>query len=82
MKWLLSRFPDEDKLDLNKTFEQQSDHVNEIIVPAIMESLSKTIFPVAKNVVYSMKHSIYRHRRQEYKLKKRLSEYIDKQNRR
>ena len=82
MKWLLSRFPDEDKLDLSKTFEQQFDHMNEIIVPVIMESLNKMIFPVTNNVVYSMIHSLHRHRREEYKLKERPSEYIDKQNRR
>ncbi|CAB5359516.1 unnamed protein product [Rhizophagus irregularis] len=82
VKWLLSRFPDEDKLNLNKTFEQQSDQVNEIIVPAIMESLNKTIFPVTNNVVYSMIHSLHRHRREEYKLKERSPEFIDKQYRR
>jgi phage/plasmid-associated DNA primase len=82
VKWQLSWFPDEDKLDLSKTFEQQLDHVNEIIVPVIMESLNKTIFPVTNNVVYSMIHSLHRHRREEYKLKERPPEYIDKQNRR
>lgn len=82
MKWQLSRFPDEDKLDLSKTFEQQLDHVNEIIVPSIMESLNKTIFPVTNNVVYRMIHSLHRHRREEYKLKGRSPEYIDKQQRR
>ena len=82
MKWILSRFPDEDKLDLNKTFEQQLDYVNENVVPAIMESLNKTIFPVTNNVIYSMIHSLHRHRREEYKLKERSPEYIDKQNRR
>jgi hypothetical protein len=82
VKWILSRFPDEDKLDLNKTFEQQLDYVNENVVPAIMESLNKTIFPVTNNVIYSMIHSLHRHRREEYKLKERSPEYIDKQNRR
>ncbi|PKY52843.1 hypothetical protein RhiirA4_470733 [Rhizophagus irregularis] len=82
VKWQLSRFPDEDKLDLNKTFEQQLDHVNEIIIPAIMESLNKTIFPVTNAVVYSMIHSLHQHRREKYKLKERSPEYIDKQCRR
>ena len=82
MKWQLSRFPDEDKLDLSKTFEQQLDHVNEIVVPAIIKSLNKTIFPVTNAVVYSMIHSLHRHRREEYKLKERSPEHVDKQNRR
>ncbi|PKK58523.1 hypothetical protein RhiirC2_796162 [Rhizophagus irregularis] len=59
VKWQLSQFPDEDKFDLSKTFEQQLDHVNEIIILAIMESLNKTIFPVTNAVVYSMIHSLH-----------------------
>jgi nitrate reductase gamma subunit len=82
VKWQLGRFPDEDKLDLSKTFEQQMDHVNRIIVPAIMESLNKLIFPVTNNIVYSMVHSLHRHRREEYKIKESSPECIDKQKRR
>jgi hypothetical protein len=67
---------------LQKTFEQQSTLVNEVIVPNIMESINQTIFPIVSGIIYNMIHSLHRHQREESKIRERSPEFIDRQKRR
>ena len=67
---------------MQKTFEQQSTLVNEVIVPNIMESINQTIFPIVSGIVYNMIHSLHQHQREESKICKWSPEYIDRQKHR
>jgi hypothetical protein len=58
-------------MDLEQTFVQQRELVNSSIIPSIMNNINNNIFPVTGEIIYSILHSLHRHRREEH-LKKDL----------
>ena len=60
----------EAQLNLNKTFEQQHNLVNSVIIPTVTEILDQETYPVTDGIVYEIIYKLYRHQREEYLLKK------------
>lgn len=58
-------------MDLDQTFIQQRELVNSSIIPSIMNNINNNIFPITDEIIYSILHSLHRHRREEH-LKKNL----------
>jgi hypothetical protein len=78
----MERLPNENQLNVEKTFEDQKDVVNLTIVPAILKLLDRNTFPITSGVVYDILHNHHRHQREEHLKKGRSSTFQDKQNRR
>jgi hypothetical protein len=69
----------ENQLQLDKTFEEQRNLVNSIIVPTVMKSLDPNTFPIAETIVYEMVHNRHKHRREEYLTKQRSERHQNEQ---
>lgn len=69
-------------MELNKTFEQQVNLVNNVIVPTAMNTLDQDTFPVLDSIVYDIIHKLHRHRREEYLMKLRSETEQEAQKRR
>ena len=69
-------------MKLNKTFEDQKDTVNSIIVPTILRSLDRETFPITSGVAYDILHRHHRHRREEFLKEDRSIAFKDQQTRR
>ena len=74
--------PNTSQLDLDKTFENQRNLVNNTIVPTVMQTLDRVTFLVGETVIYEMIHNRHKHKREENLKKNRSAEYQDEQNRR
>ena len=57
----MNRIPSKNKLELEKTYEQQRNKVNKVIIPTIMDALDQDTFPVIEGVVYEILHKLHRH---------------------
>ena len=82
MFWITDRLSTENKLDLSKTFEDQKDLVNRIIVPTVARSIDSNTFPVVDGILYNMIHERHRHQRKSQKLKEQEQQIQDKKARR
>ena len=74
--------PNTSQLDLDKTFENQRNLVNNTIVLIVMQTLDRVTFPVKETVIYEIIHNCHKHKREENLKKNRSAEYQDEQNRR
>lgn len=70
------------QLNLDETFEDQKDLVNNTIVPTVMEALDKETFPITETIVYEIIHNRHKHQREEHLKKKQSEKVQDEQNRR
>ena len=58
-------------MELDKTYEQQRDRVNKVIIPTIMDTLDPDTFPIIENIIYKVLHNLHRHKREDYLMKNR-----------
>lgn len=58
--------PSETQLKIDDTFENQKNLINVTIVPTVMRTLDKNMYPVSETIVYNMIHSRHKHQREEY----------------
>ncbi|GBB87941.1 hypothetical protein RclHR1_14430006 [Rhizophagus clarus] len=75
--WIIQRLPE--NLDVSKTFEDQKEFVLKIMIPSIMNVLSRNTYPVTNNVIYQLIHQRHRHQRENEKDKNKLEEERKKQ---
>jgi hypothetical protein len=78
----VERIPAENQLKLDKTYEQQRDQVNKVIIPTVIDALDQDTFPVVEGIVYEILHKLHRHQREEYLMKKKPDLEQDEQKRR
>jgi hypothetical protein len=62
----MDRLPEDKKLDVKETFENQRESVNRYIIPIIQKSINKKSFPVGDGVIRHIIHERHRHQREEY----------------
>ena len=62
--------PDENQLKLRRTFEDQYNLVNGMVVPTVMKALDSDMFPVSETIVYDMIHNRHKYQWEEYLRKK------------
>ena len=62
--------PKEAQLDVEKTFEDQKDHVTKNIMPTLMKTLDLVTYPIGEGVIYEMIHTRHRHQRENDQNKK------------
>jgi hypothetical protein len=74
--------PNDCQLDVDKTFENQKNLINNSIVPTVMKALDKNTFPVAETVIYELIHARHKHRREEHLNSQQSEEIKDGQKRR
>jgi len=60
----------EAQLDVEKTFEDQKDHVTKNIMPTLMKTLDLVTYPIGEGVIYEMIHTRHRHQRENDQNKK------------
>ena len=65
--------PKEAQLDVEKTFEDQKDHVTKNIMPTLMKTLDLVTYPIGEGVIYEMIHMRH-HYQQENDRNKKKSE--------
>ena len=63
--------PKEAQLDVEKTFEDQKDHVTKNIMPTLMKTLDLVTYPIGEGVIYEMIHTRHRHQRENNRNKKK-----------
>jgi len=63
--------PKEAQLDVEKTFEDQKDHVIKNIMPTLMKTLDLVTYPIGEGVIYEMIHTRHRHQRENDRNKKK-----------
>jgi len=78
----MDRLPDNKKLDINKTFENQRKHVNGHIIPIVQKSLNKNIFSVDDSIIRHIIHERHRHQREESINRTRSEMWNDNEKRR
>lgn len=79
----MDRMPADSKMKLSRTFEDQKDLVNEVIIPIIKKSVDVTnTFPVVDGILYDMIHKRHRYQRELHKLRERDWGVRDQQARR
>src|SRR6266487_4088964 len=64
--------PKEAQLDVEKTFEDQKDHVTKNITPTLMKTLDLVTYPIGEGVIYEMIHRRHHHQRENDQNKKKL----------
>lgn len=74
--------PPDKQLELNRTYEQQHDLVNSVIIPTVMNALDQDTFPIIEGIVYEILHKLHRHRREDYLMKKKSTSEQNEHNRR
>lgn len=74
--------PPDKQLELNRTYEQQHDLVNSVIIPTVMNALDQDTFPIIEGIVYEILHKLHRHRREDYLMKKKSMSEQNEHNRR
>ncbi|GBC51794.2 hypothetical protein GLOIN_2v1485492 [Rhizophagus irregularis DAOM 181602=DAOM 197198] len=62
--WNLERLPQEDQLDIEKTFKSQKDLVIKKIILNLIKTLDLNTYPIGEGVVYEMIHQRHRHQRE------------------
>jgi len=67
---------------LGRTFVQQRDLVNTVIVPTIMGQINIEVFPIVDGIIYDMIHNLHRHRREEFRKESRSATYKKGQEKR
>ena len=78
----MDRIPNEVKLDLNRTFENQRESVNKSIIPVIQKSINKKTFPVTDGIIKHIIHEQHRHQRETFLNKKKSDNWNDIEKRR
>lgn len=78
----MDKLPEEEKLDIKKTFESQHKSVNRHIVPMIQKSINKKIFPVDDGIIRHIIHERHRHQREEFLNKTKTANWNDEEKRR
>ena len=78
----MNRILKETQLELNKTYEQQRNCVNKVIIPTVMDTLDQDTFPIIEDVVYKLLHKLHRHQREDYLMKKKSESVQDSNKRR
>ena len=58
---------------MRRTFAKQRKRINNDIIPNVMETIDRDIFPISDGIIYDIIHSLHRHRREEYLKKSRPS---------
>jgi hypothetical protein len=61
--------PEENQLDIERTFEDQKELVIKTIVPNLMKTLDLDTYPIGEGVVYKMIHQRHRHQRDDLRIK-------------
>ena len=59
--------PQENQLDIEKTFESQKDLVVKTIVPNLIKTLDLDTYPIGEGIVYEMIYQRHRHQRDNFR---------------
>ena len=78
----MDRLPDDNRLDIKETYENQRQLVNQKIIPLIQKSINKRTFPVVDGIIKHIIHERHRHQREDFLNKKRSDEWNDADKRR
>ncbi|PKY56712.1 hypothetical protein RhiirA4_477194 [Rhizophagus irregularis] len=80
--WIMKMVPPDKQLELNRTYEQQHDLINSMIILTVMNALDQNTFPIIKGIVYEILHKLHRHRCEDYLMKKKSTSEQNEHNRR
>jgi len=61
--------PEENQLNIERTFENQKELVIKMIVLNLMKTLNLDTYPIEEGVVYEMIHQRHRHQRDDLRIK-------------
>lgn len=78
----MDRFPEDRRLNINRTYDSQKKSVNNTIIPIIQKSINKKTFPVADSVIKHIIHERHRHQREDLLKEERGAEWIEREKRR
>lgn len=78
----MERLPDNQKLDVSKTFESQRHIVEKYIIPIVQKTINKKSFPVSNGIIKHIIHERHRHQREIYNHRNRDANWNDQEKRR
>lgn len=79
---ILGRLPENQQLDVNKTFENQRKLVNNTLIPVIQKTINKKTFPASDAVIKHIIHERHRHQRENFLNSNRDDDWNNKDKRR
>jgi hypothetical protein len=78
----MNRLPENKKLDISRTFEDQRVTVDKYIIPFIQKTINKKTFPVVDGVIKHIVHERHRHQREKFLNMNKSEDWNDNEKRR